>query len=74
MFRASFSRGLHSLARREGIVNIQMDHMPRRRGMLGVSVGNRMLYERSPPTARAIQAWYSNNYSREGTAGEGRRG
>jgi len=56
-FRASFSEGVHSRARRAGTVNIQTDHMPMRRAMDGSSDGASRLKARRPPTAADTQAW-----------------
>lgn len=56
---ASFSLFEQSRARSEGIVNIQMDHMPINRHMSGSFEGNTRLKERTPPRSIDAYPWIS---------------
>lgn len=59
-FSASFSGWVHSRARKEGMVNIQIDHIPINRAISGSSDGKMTLKDSNPPTTRATQACTSN--------------
>lgn len=68
---ASFSLFEQSRARSEGIVNIQIDHMPISLHMSGSFDGNTRLKERTPPRSIDAYPWISKTeYSvLPGTAG-----